>query len=95
MDCEDLLLSGHNESGVHTIWPRNRVTNGRPIDVFCDMDTDGGGWTLIQRRGNYSRSNDYFFKDWKSYKNGFGDIEKDFWLGESFSNAFSFLHVAS
>ncbi|GFS60071.1 techylectin-5A [Trichonephila inaurata madagascariensis] len=81
MDCEDLLRSGHNESGVHTIWPRNRLTDGRPMDVFCDMDTDGGGWTLIQRRGNYSRSYDYFFKDWKSYKDGFGDIEKDFWLG--------------
>ncbi|GFR31510.1 techylectin-5A [Trichonephila clavata] len=81
VDCEDLLHSGHNKSGVYTIWPKNRLTDGRPMDVFCDMDTDKGGWTLIQRRGNYSRSNDYFFKDWKSYKDGFGDIEKDFWLG--------------
>lgn len=29
-------------SGVYTIGPRNR-----PVDVFCDMDVDGGGWTLV------------------------------------------------
>ncbi|CAL1292461.1 unnamed protein product [Larinioides sclopetarius] len=45
------------------------------------MDTDGEGWTVLQRRGNFNRSNDYFFKDWASYKTGFGDIEKDFWIG--------------
>ncbi|GFR31518.1 techylectin-5A [Trichonephila clavata] len=81
VDCEDLLRNGHNASGVYTIWPMSRVTNGKPMDVFCDMDTDEGGWTVIQRRGNYNRSIDYFFKDWKSYKEGFGDIEKEFWLG--------------
>ncbi|KAF8773142.1 Techylectin-5A like protein [Argiope bruennichi] len=36
---------------------------------------------VIQRRGNFSRPIDYFFKTWSSYKVGFGDIEKDFWLG--------------
>ncbi|GBN26457.1 Techylectin-5A [Araneus ventricosus] len=81
MDCEELLRSGHNESGVYTIWPRSRIMDDKSLDVFCDMDTDGGGWTVIQRRGNFSRPTDYFFKDWSSYKVGFGDIEKDFWLG--------------
>ncbi|GFU40195.1 techylectin-5A [Nephila pilipes] len=81
VDCEEVLRSGHNHSGVYTIWPRNRVTDDRPIDVFCDMDTDDGGWTVIQRRGNFNRPKDYFYKDWNSYKNGFGDVEEDFWLG--------------
>ncbi|GFU10352.1 techylectin-5A [Nephila pilipes] len=79
--CEGLLRSDKKKSGIYTIWPKNRVTENRPIEVFCDMDTDGGGWTVIQRRGNYGRPNDYFFKDWDSYKTGFGDIDKDFWLG--------------
>ncbi|GFS88257.1 hypothetical protein NPIL_269831, partial [Nephila pilipes] len=35
---------------------------------------------LLQRRGNFERPKDYFFKDWASYKAGFGNIEKDFWL---------------
>ncbi|XP_021003043.2 techylectin-5A [Parasteatoda tepidariorum] len=81
IDCEGWLLNGYNKSGTYTIWPRNRVLQVESLDVFCDMDTDGGGWTVIQRRGNYSRPKDYFYKNWSSYKSGFGDIEKDFWLG--------------
>ncbi|GBN32981.1 Techylectin-5A [Araneus ventricosus] len=81
IDCEEVLHSGHNKSGVYTIWPRSRMTDGRSLEVYCDMDTDGGGWTVIQRRGNFHRSSDYFFRNWASYKNGFGEIEKDFWLG--------------
>lgn len=81
VDCEELLRNGFNSSGVYTIWPRSRVTEDKSIEVFCDMDTDGGGWTLLQRRGNFDRPKDFFFKDWASYKAGFGNIEKDFWLG--------------
>ncbi|XP_035225405.1 techylectin-5A-like [Stegodyphus dumicola] len=36
---------------------------------------------VIQRRGNFLRPKDYFYQDWKAYKNGFGNIEEDFWLG--------------
>ncbi|KFM82805.1 Techylectin-5A, partial [Stegodyphus mimosarum] len=54
---------------------------GKTLKAFCDMDTHGGGWTIIQRRGNFSRPKDYFFQDWMSYKKGFGNIERDFWLG--------------
>ncbi|GFS78610.1 techylectin-5A [Nephila pilipes] len=81
VDCEELLCNGHNKSGRYTIWPRSRVTGEKSLEVYCDMDTDGGGWTVIQRRGNFNRSKDYFYKDWKHYRAGFGDIEKDFWLG--------------
>ncbi|GBN09869.1 Techylectin-5A, partial [Araneus ventricosus] len=81
MDCAEVLSSGLNESGVYTVWPKSRVTEDRPLNVFCDMDTDGGGWTVIQRRGNFNRSKHFFYKDWSNYKSGFGDIEKDFWLG--------------
>ncbi|GFT67125.1 techylectin-5A [Nephila pilipes] len=81
MDCEDLLRSGHKECGVYTVWLRNRVTGERPLNVFCDMETDGGGWTVIQRRGDYGRPFDFFFEDWERYKSGFGDIKEDFWLG--------------
>ncbi|XP_055950510.1 techylectin-5A-like [Argiope bruennichi] len=81
VDCADILQNGYNQSGIYTIWPKSRLTNEKPLNVFCDMDTDGGGWTILQRRGNFNRTNDYFVKDWISYKNGFGDIEKDFWIG--------------
>ncbi|GBM79564.1 Techylectin-5A [Araneus ventricosus] len=81
IDCEEVLREGRTESKIYTVWPNSRVLNGRSVDVFCDMDTDGGGWTILQRRGNFSRPKDYFYQDWKAYKTGFGNIEKDFWLG--------------
>lgn len=45
------------------------------------METQGGGWTVFQRRGNYNKSQDYFYKDWFNYSVGFGDLNEDFWLG--------------
>ncbi|GBM76014.1 Techylectin-5A [Araneus ventricosus] len=80
MDCDEVMQCGHNRSGVFQIWPRNRVMFGS-VYVYCDMETSGGGWTVIQRRGDYRRPADFFLKTWHSYKNGFGDLRRDFWLG--------------
>ncbi|KAH9519362.1 Ficolin-2 [Bulinus truncatus] len=45
---------------------------------LCDTRTDGGGWILIQRRLYKTTS---FKRDWNKYKNGFGSICGDYWLG--------------
>ncbi|CAF2545682.1 unnamed protein product [Rotaria sp. Silwood2] len=77
VDCSEVYLAGKRTSGIYEIWPR---PSPKPFRVLCDMDTDGGGWTIIQRRGDYSQQSN-FFVTWSSYRRGFGDLTRDFWLG--------------
>ncbi|XP_062550439.1 microfibril-associated glycoprotein 4-like [Armigeres subalbatus] len=51
---------------------------GAPFQVFCDQDYAGGGWIVIQNRFNGSVD---FYRGWKEYKNGFGNLNGEFWLG--------------
>jgi len=73
-DCLAFRNDGYNISGLYMIHMKNIKT----IEVFCDQETDGGGWTVFQRRLN-GRTN--FYRDWVSYKDGFGNPQREFWLG--------------
>ncbi|KAH8041352.1 hypothetical protein HPB51_014633 [Rhipicephalus microplus] len=42
--CADLLRSGQSASGVYTIFHKAAGPSGQR--VYCDMETDGGGWTV-------------------------------------------------
>ncbi|CAL1302144.1 unnamed protein product [Larinioides sclopetarius] len=48
MDCAELQENGVKKSGVYTIYPRSRLATCQSIEVYCDMETDGGGWTEIR-----------------------------------------------
>lgn len=71
--CDDWYQAGFNESGVYEIKVDLKMTR-----VFCDMLTQGGGWIKFQNRFDGSVD---FNKPWVDYKEGFGDLNGEFWLG--------------
>ncbi|KAF0302008.1 Techylectin-5A [Amphibalanus amphitrite] len=73
-DCSDLPAGA--SSGVHILYPGL----DRPVAALCDLDGDGGGWTVIQKRDDIQpRQN--FYLDWHHYKWGFGELDGEFWWG--------------
>ncbi|XP_029363170.1 microfibril-associated glycoprotein 4-like [Echeneis naucrates] len=76
VDCDDIYRHDNSSSsGVYAIYPGGPTT---PVHVYCDMDTDGGRWTVFQRRLD---GNENFFRPWKQYKAGFGQAAGEYWLG--------------
>ncbi|NXK89044.1 TENA protein, partial [Formicarius rufipectus] len=75
-DCSQALLNGESTSGLYTIYLNG--DKAQPLQVFCDMSEDGGGWIVFLRRQNGKED---FYKNWKAYVAGFGDPKDEFWIG--------------
>ncbi|CAG2240820.1 unnamed protein product [Mytilus edulis] len=75
-DCSDIKES-NTKSGVYTIY----IDTVGGKQVYCDMDADGGGWIVIQKR---SERKVKFERIWNEYENGFGEVAGEHWLGNKY-----------
>nr|XP_022302013.1 angiopoietin-4-like [Crassostrea virginica] len=76
--CSDILKKKphrKNRDGVYTI----NLSTGVKKRVYCDMTTDGGGWTVLQRR--FDGSTDFQSRTWQNYAEGFGNPGHEYWIG--------------
>ncbi|TNN45351.1 Tenascin-N [Liparis tanakae] len=76
MDCVQIMKNGNQESGVYTVYVHG--DRSKPIEAYCDMETDGGGWLVLQRRTSGKLD---FMKRWRQYIAGFGNMTDEFWIG--------------
>lgn len=73
-NCKRILdEDGNAPSGLYQISPC-----GMEFTVYCDMESNGGGWTVIQQRVDNSTD---FYRRWEDYREGFGNFKSNIWLG--------------
>ncbi|XP_040060915.2 fibroleukin isoform X1 [Gasterosteus aculeatus] len=76
-DCAEIYRLGIKENGIYTIQPD---LNRPALEAKCDMETAGGGWTVIQNRRDGSVD---FNRTWQEYREGFGSPQGEHWLGNA------------
>ncbi|XP_018416740.1 PREDICTED: fibrinogen-like protein 1-like protein [Nanorana parkeri] len=76
IDCDKLPKD--SPSGVYVIKP----DTSPPLVVYCHVDEDGKGWTVIQR--NSYKTELTWHESWTTYKYGFGNVMQDYWLGNEY-----------
>ncbi|KAL7648014.1 UNVERIFIED_CONTAM: hypothetical protein RMT77_001630 [Armadillidium vulgare] len=84
MDCYDVKIE--NPLAMDGIFSFHLDYKGkRPIKVYCDMITEGGGWTVIQQRLPREENDTSFYtgflRNFHDYQVGFGSADNDYWLG--------------
>ncbi|KAF1377093.1 hypothetical protein PFLUV_G00218350 [Perca fluviatilis] len=76
VDCGDIYHNDNSRpSGVYTIYPIGATS---AVQVYCDMVSEGGQWTVFQRRMDGTVN---FYRGWDRYKTGFGIAAGEYWLG--------------
>ena len=73
-DCSN-IGNGFYQSGSYGIFPYGMSNSS--VSVYCECTLDGM-WTVIQKRFDGSED---FYRNWTDYKDGFGDVSGEYWLG--------------
>ncbi|KAH9493215.1 hypothetical protein Btru_020891 [Bulinus truncatus] len=77
---EDTECSRGMPSSTHYVQVHSKKFNTK---FLCDTRTDGGGWIVFMRRVYRDTS---FNQSWSIYKDGFGSVCTDYWLGNKYIN---------
>ncbi|XP_061468954.1 fibrinogen-like protein 1-like protein isoform X2 [Rhineura floridana] len=77
-DCRAAYHRGRKQSGLYVIRPKYSPL----LVVYCEMEYDGGGWTVLHR--NDVNQKTAWSQTWSSYKYGFGDLMGNHWLGNEY-----------
>ena len=79
-DCAEVMTNGEETDGIYTIYiPSDVAEQPASVQVYCDMTTDGGGWTVFLRRVDDKWN--FPSRTWYDYTNGFGEASNSYWLG--------------
>lgn len=78
-NCAELYKEGHNSTEPIKIFPYSCCPNVG-VTVICDQESDGGGWTILQKRLDTIPRED-FYRTWQEYVLGFGHLKAEFWVG--------------
>jgi ficolin len=73
--CTDYFRDGYRENGIYEIKPSD--ISDKRFNVYCNMSA--GGWTSIFKRSLNSKTE--FQLGIEAYKQGFGDLNNDHFLG--------------
>ncbi|XP_055588798.1 fibrinogen C domain-containing protein 1-like [Uranotaenia lowii] len=68
--CDKKLAKPNDEFEVASI--------KSPVKVQCEQSLESGGWIVIHSRFDGTVD---FYRTWNDYKNGFGELTGEFWLG--------------
>ncbi|XP_058120047.1 fibrinogen-like protein 1 [Anopheles coustani] len=66
-------ITGESGTYLFRLWEKSK-----PFEVFCEQNKFEGGWIVIQHRFDGSVD---FYRNWTEYRNGFGNVDGEFWLG--------------
>ncbi|XP_025089860.1 microfibril-associated glycoprotein 4-like [Pomacea canaliculata] len=72
-DCEDLRTTGVTADGVYSIFP---LQAWESFPVYCSFKSKARTWIMERYSPNFS-----FNLTWAAYRDGFGSLAGDYWLG--------------